>query len=274
MQERLKKLHQNFWVGAATNGLIKIPTEGFENLSIGIGLWGDRDTDKTLRGGGKLDIFSKALKNYKDDARAFWYYTTTPNNIHEIEPVVEQCVANGNYVLFNYYSGEQTKRDGSQSVFEGVRREIDRAIARYPDRILMTSYMNQVFTSGLLYGDTWGYEVCPFLSENRPENAARFRNGKPYSPHFRAYNPDLTSTRRCCTSENIDCSTCHHTWSKLGWIAINLERHLESKQEFTNWVTSTYLFYLMNRIIDFETGVRVLPEIHRRIRNPSLAELS
>jgi MoaA/NifB/PqqE/SkfB family radical SAM enzyme len=266
--DRLRKLAQHFSMIVVTNGIIPLPYEGFENTAISVSLWGDHETDRTLRGGGKVDVFSKALKNYKDDRRAFWYYTTTAGNAHEIEAVVEQCVENGNFVLFNYY-GDKAGLGGVYDNYQGftaVRREIDRMIDRYPDRILMTSYINQVFSTGKLYGDTWGYEVCPCISENRPENAARFKNGKPYNLHFRAYNPDAQSTRICCTSEHPDCSTCYQTWSQMGWIMLNMEQHLGSKQEFTNWLTTMYLFYLGARIIDFEAGIQLLPEIQQRTR--------
>ncbi len=52
---------------------------------------------------------------------------------------------------------------------------------------------------------------------------------------------------------------------------LNMKAHLASKQEFTNWLTTMYLFYLINRIIDFEAGVKLLPELHRRVSyGPSL----
>ena len=92
--DRLKKIHDHFWMSMSTNGLRRIPYEGFENMTIGISLWGDHETDKWLRGGGKIDVFAKALANYRDDPRAIWYYTTTPGRAHEIESVVEQCIAN------------------------------------------------------------------------------------------------------------------------------------------------------------------------------------
>ncbi|MBK6622616.1 MAG: hypothetical protein IPG32_17740 [Saprospirales bacterium] len=72
----------------ATNGIRKIPYEGLENLPIGVSVWGNFATDKELRGQGKVDIFHKALKNYRDDARAFWYYTVAPGHAQEVEGVV------------------------------------------------------------------------------------------------------------------------------------------------------------------------------------------
>jgi hypothetical protein len=44
-----------------------------------------------------------------------------------------------------------------------------------------------------------------------------------------------------------------------------MKKHLGSKQEFTNWLTSMYLFYLINRLVDYETGIHLLPEIHKRV---------
>jgi hypothetical protein len=231
-------------------------------------VWGDHETDTRLRGRGRQDVFATALRNYRDDPRASWYYTTTPGNAHEIEPVVEQCVANGNRVLFNFYGdlagigGDVDHRRG----FARVRREIDRMIDRYPGRIWLSSYMSEVISTGRLYEDRWGYDVCSSVSADNAMNQARLANGKPYNAHFRAYNPDLTSTRRCCVGDERDCSTCFDVWAHTSWIMLNMRRHLGSKQEFTNWLTTMYLFYLMNRFVDFDAGVSLLPEIHRRVR--------
>jgi hypothetical protein len=46
---------------------------------------------------------------------------------------------------------------------------------------------------------------------------------------------------------------------------LNMKRHIGSKQEFTNWLTSLYFFYLINRVVDFEAGIQLLPEIHARL---------
>jgi hypothetical protein len=266
--DRLRILARTFHTTVVTNGLRRIPSEGFENMPIGVSVWGDHETDTRLRGRGRRDIFATALRNYQDDPRANWYYTTTPGNAHEIESVVEQCVANGNRVCFNFYGdlagigGDVDHRLG----FARVRREIDRMIDRYPDRIWLSSYMSEVISTGRLYEDTWGYGVCSSVSVDNPINRERLANGKPYNPHFRAYNPDLTSTRRCCVGHERDCSTCFDVWAHTSWIMLNMRRHLGSKQEFTNWLTTMYLFYLMNRFVDFDAGVSLLPEIHRRVR--------
>ena len=259
---RIKKIYDRFRASVATNGIRKIPFEGLENLPIGISVWGNPDTDRALRAGGKSDIFQKALHNYRDDPRAFWYYTVAPGHAHEVEGVVEQCIANGNPVLFNYYS-DLSHRGGAldhRQGFEAVRREIDRMIERFPEQILMTPYFNQVISTGLLQGERWGYPVCTNLSIDLPSNALRLQNGNPYNPHFRAYNADFTHTRRCCTGVHRDCASCFDTWEHFSWVMINLRRHLGTREDFTNWLTTTYLFHVINRTVDLRSGMQLLRE--------------
>ena len=264
--DRLKKIYDNFKLNVSTNGIIPIPEEGFEHLPIGVSIWGNHETDAMLRTNGKRDIFSIALNNYKDDPRAFWYYTVSAGNAHEINAVVDQCVANGNRVLFNFYS-DLTNMGGSmdhRKGFDKVRIEIDKVIARYPNFIFLSSYLSKVISKGKLYGQEWGYDVCTTISTNHPVNAERLKNGNPYSQHFRAYNADLKTTRRCCTGIDRSCDSCLDVWQHFSWVMVNMKKHLGSKQEFTHWLTSMYLFYLINRLVDYESGVENLPGIHKR----------
>lgn len=268
--KRLKKFHDNFWTVVVTNGYIKIPYGGMERMSIGISVWGDHETDKTLRGGGKKYIFAKALENYKDDPRAIWYYTVTPGNTHEIKSVVDQCAGNGNYVLFNFYGdiegvgGTLDHRNG----FAAARDEINRMIERHPDKILMTSYVNEVTTTGKLYAERWGHAVCASITPEHELNRERIKNGNFYDKHFRAYNPDLVTTRRCCVGNERDCATCFDSYAHMVWIMTKMEYHLNSKQEFTNWLTTVFLYYLGVRALDFDSRIGLLPEIHRRVQPP------
>ena len=264
--ERLKQLYDAFAVNVATNGLLRIPYEGFEDLPIGVAVWGDHESDRTLRGSGRLDVFARALDNYMDDPRAFWYYTATPGRPEEIADVVSQCVANGNSVLFNYYSdlGTGEGRPAYLCRLEDLRREIDRMIDLYPGHILLSSYVNRVCSTGRLHGLRWGYDVCTSLSADTGVTPERAANGHPLNPHFRSYNADLVTTRRCCTRVTGDCSSCYDVWQHFSWIILNLRSHLGSVEEFTNWLTTMYMFYLINRIVDFEPGIALLPEIHRR----------
>ncbi len=265
---RLKKLYDNFSLSVATNGLKRIPREGFENLPLGVAVWGSHQTDRVLRGGGRLDVFKQALKNYRDDPRAFFYYTVAPGHAAEVATVVEECIQNGNRVLFNFYcdikdlGGDYGYRNG----FSPVISAIDAMIDRYPEWILLNSYFAGVITTGRLLSDRWGYETCTSISADNPVNADRIQNGKTYNRHFRAYNSDFTTTRRCCTGVDRDCDSCFDTWEHFSWVMLNMKKHLESKTLFTSWLTTTYLFYMINNLLDEPEDAALLPEIHRRTR--------
>ncbi len=266
--DRMRKIVKFFKASVSTNGLKKIPMQGLEkNLSIGVSVWGNRETDMRLRGDGKIDIFSKAMENYKNDPRAFWYFTAIPGYADQIEPVVEKCVENGNHVLFNFYGDLETFGDemDHRRGFEETDIAINKVIERFPDKIFMTSYLSKIVSSGKLYDQSWGYDVCGSFSTNSPVNFRRKQNGNPYSPDFRAYNADLKTTRRCCTGVDRDCSSCFDVWQHFSWIMLNLKKHLGSKQEFTNWLTTMYMFYLINRLVDFEKGSKNIAEIHKRL---------
>ena len=261
VNHRIKKIYDNFKTNVATNGLIKIPYEGFENLPIGISVWGMKETDSDLRGNGKQDLFGKALDNYRDDPRVFWYYTVAPGYVNEIEKVVNLCIENGNSVMFNYYS-DLTKSGGNldhKKGFQDVKREIDRMIELHPDKILMTPFFNKVIADGKLGDDSWGYNVCTNLSTNYSGNTERLENGNLYNPHFRAYNADFKSTRRCCTGIERDCDSCYDTWEHFSWVMVNMKKHLDSIEDFTNWLTTMYLFYYINRMVGDKQSV--MPEI-------------
>ena len=170
--------------------------------------------------------------------------------------------------MFNFYgdlAGAGGQLDHRQG-FADARAEIDRMIARHPAKILMTSYVNEVTTTGRLYGERWGHAVCASITPAHELNRERVRNGNFYDAHFRAYNPDLVTTRRCCIGNERDCATCFDTYAHMVWIMTKLEYHLNSKPEFTKWLTTVFLYYLGVRALDFESRVGLVPEIHRRVQ--------
>jgi len=272
--DHLKLLHDAFHINVATNGLVRIPKTGFETLPIGVSVWGDTRTDTELRGGGRVEIFERAMENYAGDPRAFWYYTVAPGHAHQIEPVVDRCVEGGNRVLFNFYSdvdsrgGDLDHRRG----FDAVRAAIDRTIQRHPEHILMTSRLAEVVSTGRLFGKRWGHATCTSVTADHPANAGRAGNGNPYNRHFRAYNADLLTTRRCCTGVDRSCDSCFDTWEHFSWVMLNMRSHLDSLEDFTSWLTTTYLFYFINGLVDTTDGAALLPEIHRRTANTRRTE--
>jgi len=267
MPTRLKKFHDNFQILTFTNGLKKIPYKGFENMSIALSLWGDSELDKKMRGSGRIDVFSKALKNYRNDPRVIWYYTTSPGNHKEIEIVTEKCINNGNYLQFSYYEDRKNLGgDFSDSQgFEKVKSEIDQMIFTYPEKILTTSYVNHIATTGTLFNQTWGYDVCPTISTNCEKNTTRLQNGYPFIKHFRAYYPDLKTIRRCCIGEDHDCSVCYNNWAKITWIVVNKKQHMKNIIDYTKWLTTLYTMYLFAGAISLKKKAHMLKEIHKRV---------
>jgi len=269
--DRLKIIYDNFKMNVATNGLTKIPFKGFENLPIGVSVWGDHHTDAKFRNNGKRDLFEIALSNYKDDSRAFFYYTVTCDKSDEIESVVKQCINNGNKVLFNYYGDIRRGNHDQDHDFEKVRLEIDKMIDRYPDDILTTSYFNQVITNGKIQDQHWSYEVCTNVSTNYKKNEKRIKNGNPYNKHFRSYNADFKTTRRCCTGIDRSCDSCFDAWEHFSWIMINMKMHLNSKHEFTHWLTTMYMFYYINCLIEKNENEGVIMKIHQLLQAKKIA---
>lgn len=270
---RLKKLYDNFKLIVVTNGLKKIPYEGFENMPIAVSVWGDHKTDNELRGNNEVEVFKTALNNYRGDKRVIWYYTTMAGRANEIESVTEQCIDNGNLMGYNFYGdidglGEACDHNVG---FQRVYVAINKMIQKYPRHILNSSYVNKVICSGWLYDEKWGYDVCESITYDHEDNKERIINNR-YNHYFRAYNADLKTTRRCCVGVKRDCSNCYDLWSHSAWVMKSTRKHLGSKQEFTYWLTSCYLFYLVNRIVDFEEGIKMLPEIHERSSKPLIVE--
>jgi hypothetical protein len=118
-------------------------------------------------------------------------------------------------------------------------------IERYPEHMYTTRYLNQVITSGRLDGETWGYDVCTNLTIDNTCNKERQQNGKPFNRHFRAINADFTTTRRCCTGIQRNCDSCFDTWEHFSWIMINMRKHLGSRREFADWLTTMFAFYVV-----------------------------
>lgn len=280
---RLKKLHESFRCVTVTNGLRKIPYEGFETMGIAVSVWGDHELDKELRGAGKVDVFARALNHYKDDPRVTFYFTVSDGNVDGIESAVDEIVANGNIVAFSFYEDwanlggdfDQTKG------YAKALREVYRTIDRHPEQILTTAYTANTASGRQLFDLIWGHDTCPVISsgynsdkdgwhgsqEWLEKNRARLLNGQPYYPNHRAVMPDLKSVRRCSVGEESDCSKCHNAYARYMWIMLNRNLHTSSKQDFTNWLTTAWTFALGAGALDREEGRKLLPEIHERTRS-------
>jgi organic radical activating enzyme len=280
--ERLRILGENFRCATVTNGLRRIPYEGYEDMGIAISVWGDHEIDKELRGAGKVDVFARALKHYKDDPRATFYFTVSNANADGIQSAVDEIVANGNLVAFSFYE-DWAERGGSYDQTKGYGRamgEIYAMIDKHPDRILTTAYMAQVASGRTMMGLEWGHGTCPVVSSGyNPEldewhgsdywletNRSRLRNGMPYYPNHRAVMPDLKSVRRCSVGEESDCSKCHNAYARYMWVMLNRNIHTDTKQDFVNWVTSAWTFCVGTGAVSRDRALELLPQVHELTR--------
>jgi MoaA/NifB/PqqE/SkfB family radical SAM enzyme len=286
---RLKKLHDNFRCVTVTNGLRRIPMEGFERMALAVSVWGDHELDKELRGAGKIDVFARALRHYRDDPRAAFYFTVSNGNAEGVDSAVDEIVANGNLVAFSFYedwAGLGGEFDQSKGYARALR-EVYRMIDKYPDRILTTAYSANIASGRTMFDLVWGHETCPVVSSGydpdvdgwhgsdywREQNAKRLRNGQPYYPNHRSVMPDLKSVRRCSVGEESDCSKCHNAYARYIWIMLNRNIHTDTKQDFTNWLTTAWMFSFAAGALDRDQGMRDLPEIHERTRAARRADL-
>lgn len=280
--ERLRILGENFRCITVTNGLRRIPYEGYEDMGLAISVWGDHEIDKELRGAGKVDVFARALRHYKDDPRATFYFTVSNANADGIESAVEEIIANGNMVAFSFYEdwsergGEFDQTKGYGRAMEAIHAVID----RHPERILTTAYMAHVASGREVMGQEWGYHTCPVISSGYnpeidewhgsdhwlEENKSRLRNGLPYYPNHRAVMPDLKSVRRCSVGEDSDCSKCHNAYARYIWVMLNRNLHTETKQDFVNWVTTAWAFCVGSGSVTRERALELLPQVHELTR--------
>jgi hypothetical protein len=242
--------------------------DGLENVRIAISFWGDEEQDRLLRGNGKDGIFDQALHNYQNDERAGFYYTIIPGFIHNIDKATQRMIDNGNYVTFNYYAdlAHQGVRYSHKNSFFEANNVINQLISKFPESVVSSPYVLDIIAKGNMLGMQWGYEVCPSVTYDHPDNAARMRLNATYPKQFRAYNADLKSTRRCCIGTQRDCDTCVDLWAISGWIVGAMKAHLSSYNNFINWLCSTYIFYLQTGFIKLDAESSLLPTIYRKMR--------
>jgi len=176
------------YVSISTNGLKAFPNvEPFRNVTVFISLFGGGALDDELRAikpGGKRfsGLFDTALKNYQNDPRATFVYAVTEDGLCHIESTVKRIHANGNVVSFNFYSKYNT---GHPLRMENGRRllaEMLRVQEQFPRTVLNHRTHMEAMITGRTWCGEFGYDTCPSVSQDHPENAARLQNGHPTLP--------------------------------------------------------------------------------------------
>lgn len=223
----------------SSNGLEKIPLEGFENVAIGLTLFGGGPLDDELRaikpsGRRFSGLFDKALKNYKDDKRAVFVYAITEDGIQYIEDTVEKIYLNGNLVNFNFYSKYGTNDPIAMNHREKLLMEALRVKEKYSNTVLSHPYYIRTMITGESHWGSFGYENCPSISFGHPAHSARLNNGIPSLPMFNTWSADLKTIKFCCTSGH--CTGCRDSQAVFSWLLVNMSEFLIDKNQLQTWV--------------------------------------
>lgn len=228
------------YITISTNGLRPMPMQGFEQIAVAVSLFGGGPLDDDLRAirvnGSKFTgLFDTALEHYRDDPRVLFIFALTEAGVPYLESTVRKIAENGNIVTFNFYSEHGTD---NPIQIENERRILDEALrvkAKYPDTVVSHPYfINALITGVSHWGDRFGYEVCPSLSVDHPENADRVMNGNPVIPGFAAWGADLESLQFCCTSG--DCNGCRDSQAVYSWLVVSGSRFLDSVERLEEWL--------------------------------------
>ena len=225
-------------VSVSTNGLRRIPFEGFEDITIAVSVFGGGPLDDELRAIGPngkrfTGLFDKALLNYRNDERAGFVYAVSIDGIAYIEETVRKIRDNGNRLLFNYYSPYDVagplRRRGEERLLD-VLLELK---AKYPETVASHPY----YLAALMRGETtWGtfdHTSCPSVSEAHPQNATRFASGWPALPKFNAYRADMHTLARCCTSG--ECAKCRDSQAVMSWLLVNAKHVMQEDDGLRTW---------------------------------------
>lgn len=224
-------------VTISSNGLRRLPREGFEDVNVAITLFGGLRADdglRAIRPSGKpfTGLFDTALDNYRSDDRAIFIYAVTPKHVAEVRPTVERIIANGNVVSFNYYHDYSSGEQYAVEVQELL--ELLLALkAEYPRHVMSHPYHIKALITGEMPFGKFGYDTCPSVSVDAPENQERLKNGKRYLPKFNAWAADLKTVLKCCTSG--ECGSCRDSQAVYTWLLVNAEHFMGSPEQLTTW---------------------------------------
>jgi len=238
--ERIRSFVRHMkYVTVSSNGLQALPSEGFENVAIGLTLFGGGPLDDQLRAikvnGRRFDgLFERALENYCDDPRAAFVYALTEEGLPYIEETVRRIHENGNSVTFNFYSRYGSADPAAGGHQAELLAEALRVKAKYPDTVLSHPYYIRTLITGRSHWDHFGYENCPSISERHPAHAARLENGNPTLRSFNAWAADLKTVKFCCTGGH--CNGCRDSQAIFSWLLVSMDRFCSSRDQFVTWI--------------------------------------
>ncbi len=217
----------------ATNGLKFIPESlGYK---IHISVWGNDKTSRKLRNADNM--LKRQIENYKDDPRAVFVYTFTPQNIEEIFQVMEVLGKDGCKATFNMFSapvGYKGKLRHTKKSLAKTQKTMLEVMENFPENILFSPYNALAHTREKGLHDLYG---CSYPRCN-PSTAIGLGRS------FRQYRTDLTWDRdaACCVPDT-DCDDCRHYAAGSAVVTARLFRHAQNPVTFRSWLDyiDTYL---------------------------------
>lgn len=238
--DRLAVFQSNMkYLTVSSNGYEKIPLSGFENMTVGITLFGGGPLDDELRAikpNGKrfTGLFDCALDNYRDDPRVGFVYAITEDGIEYIEETVKRIHENGNILNFNFYSKYGQDDPSVQMHREDLLAEALRVKKLYPETVVSHPYYINTMISGESHWGKFGYENCPSISVDHPAHRNRINSGNPYLPLFNTWSADLKTLKFCCTSGH--CNGCRDSQAVFSWLLVNLSHFLGNQDSLLTWI--------------------------------------
>jgi hypothetical protein len=242
--DRVDAFYQRLSTFCATNGLVKVPRDRFPDMMVGISLWGDAETEKSLRG---RDVFAISSKHYAGDPNVYYLYTITSQQLGKLEPMVRRIRDMGVKVHFQLLSNDEGAQgfEWSPAQLADVRSEMDDMLDRYPEAVVSCRYYHEVLTTGTMLGRRFGWEECPSVSETHDTRDPQTRR----LIRFRRWAADLKTTHRCCTSATRDCRTCKDGAAHMSWVMVNKRAHIRTTKDLQNWIEVYEMFAKLYRFI-------------------------
>ena len=230
----------------ASNGTHRIPES--VGYKIHVSVWGNNETSYRIRKA--KNLLEKQIDNYKNDPRAVFVYTFTPENVAETREVVETLAAHGCRTTFNVFSapiGYSGPLKHTEESLRAVREMMVQLLTEYPDHILFSLYNAVVHTHRLGLHDLFS---CPYPRMNPSTDIGLGRS-------FRQYRADLNWDRTvaCCVPDT-DCPDCRHYASGSAVVTARMFRHAAAPDTFKAWLDYVDN-YLAVWVMGYERGENI-----------------
>ncbi len=171
-------------------------------------------------------MLSRQIDNYREDPRAVFVYTFTPQNIDEARQVADTLAATGQQVTFNMFSApvgyEGTLRHTADSLGSTARMMAE-LMADFPQTVLFSHYNITAHTSA---SGLHALFSCTYPRRN-PSTAIGLGRS------FRQYHTDLRWDREaaCCVPDT-DCEDCRHYAAGSAVVTARMFRHAIDAETF------------------------------------------